>query len=181
LAFTVILLLTLLCGWLSFTFIEKPFRYSKWRFKKVLVNQLVMPSMAIMCLSLIFLLGQGYGFRSFSGSYQTQLQRIQSEVKPAYSYQYICQKPYISKKDLNEQDCVVGEINTKKNNITSADETDIILIGDSNAAHYVGMLGEFAQQQKFQLEMHKSVLVLLLWAMLNPLSKENILTTVAVL
>jgi len=150
LAFSVILLLTLLCGWLSFTFIEKPFRYSKWTFKKVFVNQLVMPSMAIMCLSLIFLLGQGYGLRSFSESYQTQLQRIQSEVKPAYSYQYICQKPYISKKDLNEQGCVVGEINSQSNAENPATETDIILIGDSNAAHYVGMLGEFANQQKFQ-------------------------------
>jgi len=149
LSFTALLVFTLGLGWASYVFVEKPFRYAKWNLKKIFVCQLAVPSAVILCLSLIFMLWDGYGVRKYSTKFNEELTRVQSDVKPAYQYKYICQKNYIAKQDFHNEHCIIGAHDSEGHEEVNL-SPDIILLGDSNAAHYVGMLGEFAKQQGFQ-------------------------------
>jgi len=69
-----------------------------------------------------------------------QLNQLKSKTLPAYNYKYNCQYTLFDVKAYNEDHCVYPE-NTNKANA--------FLIGDSNAAHYLGMLRVFAEHYGF--------------------------------
>lgn len=154
-SFSFLLCSSLLLGWASFQFIEKPFRYTSWSFKKVLVKQYLVPSGSLFAFALLCIFLGGYGVRGFSDSYQKALTEIRSSALPAYSYKYVCQKGKISTKDFTSEACIVGAKSSEnhpqkeKNSAIKNQAPSAILIGDSNAAHYVGMVGAFAQKQGF--------------------------------
>ena len=138
--------ITLVLGWLSFRFIEQPFRYSTLSTKRLFIKLYLVPGASITLLALLFYSLDGYGVRWFSPQYQTKLTSINTDVKAAYHYKYVCQRSRIDIKDIENTHCILGN---KTNNESGSTTPQIILIGDSNAAHYVGMIGAFAKEQGF--------------------------------
>ncbi len=138
----VLFTVTLLCAWLSYRFVEIPFRQSEQSALTVIIRQFALPSFVIIFLSLASMKLDGYGFRWLSQDYKNTLTTLRDANKPAYRYDYVCQSQVITLADASDPKCIVGETHTGQS-------TDILLWGDSNAAHYIGIIGAFAHAEKF--------------------------------
>ena len=133
LAASAIFLSTFVLAWLTYAFVERPTRRSRAAFRPVLVRQFVVPAGVVAALCLAVIVTHGYGPRSHSTKF--------SDLRPAYAYGYVCQKYLITDKDLANPRCVVGE--------QSGPKVDALLWGDSNAAHFIGVIGAFANAAHF--------------------------------
>ncbi|MCB1887570.1 MAG: hypothetical protein KDH20_08175 [Rhodocyclaceae bacterium] len=80
----------------------------------------------------------GYGMHAFSPDYRLALDNARERQRPAYGFRYICQRGRLTPADLRDPECVVGA--------PGEGEPAILLWGDSNASHYVGIVGAFAAQ-----------------------------------
>jgi len=138
---SILLLAILSVAWLSYLYIEKPFRYTKYHLRTLLLRQFLIPATLLSGFIAFTILTNGYGARIISKTYSEQVTTLNIEMKPAYHYKYVCQKTRLYLSDIENQDCIIGADNSPAG--------DIILIGDSNAAHYIGMLGAFALKQGF--------------------------------
>ena len=138
----VIFALTIFLAWLTYRYVERPARRSKASTLQVLLRQFVLPAGALAIFALAAMKLHGYGLRWLSDSYKSQETALRQETLPAYSYKYVCQRQRLTMADAQDPRCVVG-----------ADSTDApraLLWGDSNAAHYIGMVGAFANKDGFR-------------------------------
>ncbi|MGH8656183.1 MAG: acyltransferase family protein [Gammaproteobacteria bacterium] len=134
---------TFVLAWITYTYIEQPARRSSAPLLGVFTRQFLVPGGALLVLALGAMYADGFGLRWFSKDYRSRLAAVRGETRPAYQYEYVCQRQRILAKDTVDERCVVG-----------ADSTEPpvgILLGDSNAAHLVGMLGAFAAKGGFRL------------------------------
>jgi len=138
-----LILLTFFLALISYLYIEQPFRYSNQSVGKVFKKLLVYPAICITSIALGALILEGHGIRILSDKYLKLNDSVHIEVKPNYHFKYVCQKSLISISDIKNEACIVGYKSTENKEEIDA---NIILIGDSNAAHYVGMLGAFAKE-----------------------------------
>jgi hypothetical protein len=137
---SVIFILTLIFGWLSYRYVECPARLSNLPTLQIIFRQWVVPAGALAIFALAAMRLDGYGARWFT-DYRTTLAALRQRDRPAYSYDYVCQRQLIRMEDANNDRCVVGPVGAAPNTI---------LWGDSNAAHYVGMIGAFATTSGFR-------------------------------
>jgi hypothetical protein len=126
---------------LSYQYIEKPGRTSQRSAAQIIVLQFMIPTGAIAFLCLVAMKLDGYGLRFFSDEYQHNLTTLRDEVRPAYKYDYVCQSQLVTEEEVNNPNCIVGK--------ESSSPPAAILWGDSNAAHYIGIIGEFAKTGGF--------------------------------
>jgi len=133
---------TFFLAWLSYLWVEVPARQAKLEFPAMVWRFVALPVCGIGVIALVSMKIDGVGVRDLSGDYSIELAAVRQTVKPAYHFDYVCQRQKIQRKDLNNPSCIVG------NRSTSG--PSILLLGDSNAAHYVGVLGAFAAAQGFQ-------------------------------
>jgi peptidoglycan/LPS O-acetylase OafA/YrhL len=126
---------TLLLAWLTYRLLETPTRASEAPALQIFVRQFAAPACVIVALSLAAMRADGYGLRS--PEYRERLAQLRNVTRPAYSYEYICQRHRVTRADSEDQRCVLGS------------GPSALLWGDSNAAHYVGMVGAFAQAGGF--------------------------------
>ncbi|MGD8631755.1 MAG: acyltransferase family protein [Gammaproteobacteria bacterium] len=131
-------MLTLLLSTLTYYWVERPTRRYQGTAVQVIVNQYIIPAGALLALSLAIVGTRGY-FLHYNADQYGALQVI---TKPAYAYDYICQKWELTDEDLKNDACVLG----KPDNT----QPSVLLWGDSHAAHYVGMLGAFAEEAGFR-------------------------------
>lgn len=130
--------LMLLLSLFSYHWVEKPCRHLRWNFTRVLMSVFVAGGAVISSLCVAIILTNGFGFYIFDSGYRARLKAL--EPSPAaYSYPYVCQRPQLTDAELNNKACVLH----------SDEEPSVLLWGDSNASHYVGMLGVFAEQGGF--------------------------------
>lgn len=139
---TIIFFITLFIAWLSYTYIETPARNSKKTTKEVVIYYFLAPSVIIILGSAASIGLRGYGLRWFSEEYKTTQITIRDQTRPAYDYDYVCQYWGAAEIETNDPNCVIGN---NKNVPPKA-----ILWGDSNAAHYIGILGTFANEAGFR-------------------------------
>lgn len=83
----------------------------------------------------------GYGTDRFSPAYRQALANMRGELRPAYTFPYVCQRQRLSPVDVADARCILGP---------GRAQPSVLLWGDSNAAHYVGMLAEFANVAGFR-------------------------------
>jgi len=62
----------------------------------------------------------------------------------AYEYDYVCQRTVATRKDAEDQHCILGPDGLKP-----SEPARVVLWGDSNAAQYVGMVGAMARKAGF--------------------------------
>jgi peptidoglycan/LPS O-acetylase OafA/YrhL len=127
---------------ISYKLIETPFRRSTRSFPAVLLRQYALPCAFLGAFLATSLKTDGYALRWLKPDYRAELEAVRSSVRPAYLYDFVCQVQRLDKDDLVNPACVVGR--------QTAGAKRVILIGDSIAAQYVGMLGEFADSAGFE-------------------------------
>lgn len=132
--------LTILIAWLTFTYVEKPARQTRRPALQVFVRQYAVPAGALAVAAVVAMKLDGYGLRWFSSDYAARLAAVRDATRPAVDYPYVCQRQRLSPADIETADCVLGGRERPP---------DALLWGDSNAAHYVGMIGAFAHQAGF--------------------------------
>lgn len=118
----------------SYFLIEVPFRANKgWKFT------LATPASAALALSFAGVIYASNGIISpFSPSgYQDSLAEKRSGSAPASSASYVCQSVF-KPEYFSSEKCIAGDTSKKPS---------VLLIGDSNAAHYAGYLGEIAKHE----------------------------------
>ncbi len=138
LAFITIIVLSTL----SWRYVELPARRSHATFSAVLRRQYLVPAALVTSIATFALATGGLGVHVFSSHYQMKLARLREHLLPAYRFDYICQRRRLTIADLNNPNCIVGA--------DGSDEPQMLLWGDSNASHYVGVVGAFAQHAGFR-------------------------------
>ncbi|WP_085300416.1 acyltransferase family protein [Cognaticolwellia mytili] len=133
----IIFLLTILFAWITFLFVEQRFRYSKLTFLKLCFRQFVLPSILLIIISLGIIHTNGLGLRLFLSDYNSSLIAVKNNALAPNKYDYVCQYWKVETKHLTDKNCIIGN---------KGIEPKVLLWGDSNAAHYIGMLEYFAKK-----------------------------------
>lgn len=133
--------LTVLLAWITYQLVERPTRKYNGTAIRVFLFQFAIPASALIIFSIIIIKTDGYFLHWNSDAYR----EAQNRTLPAYKYDYVCQKWEITDKDLSSSQCVIGKIEN-----TLDLQPSVLLWGDSNAAHYIGIMGEFAREGRYQ-------------------------------
>jgi peptidoglycan/LPS O-acetylase OafA/YrhL len=132
---------TLTLAWLSYRYIETPFRKSNRPVLGVFLRQYVAPAMLLGIVAVVSLKTDGWFFHRFSPEYVAELEGTRNSLTPAYELDYVCQSQLATWDDLQNPNCIRGA-NTEL-------KPRVLLWGDSNAAHYIGMLSVFGEAAGF--------------------------------
>ncbi|QOE09561.1 acyltransferase [Pseudomonas asiatica] len=118
----------------SYFFVEKKFRSTS----NLTAGLVAVPGTALVaCAALLLVWSRGYiGWPEYY-SYQAKLQAVNDRTKPAHQYDYNCQMPRFKNTVINEPRCIVGD---------KGKNPSIFIVGDSNAAHYVGFIKYVSEQ-----------------------------------
>ncbi|MDC2890029.1 acyltransferase family protein [Psychrosphaera algicola] len=135
----VILFTILLLAWLNWKFVEEKFRHLEVSRFKLFVNFILAPCLIVTLLSIFVIKTDGLGVRIGSTAYIERLSNVENYPISANKYDYICQFWRIEEKHFNNPDCVLG----------SNKQTTVLLWGDSNATHYIGLIGSIARKQNW--------------------------------
>ena len=76
--------------------------------------------------------------------HESELRALSERMQAAFAYEYNCQRSKYDPTLIDSPQCVVGEAEATQRNPLPA-----LLIGDSNAAHYIGVLGAIAEAEDF--------------------------------
>ena len=132
----VVMVITMLLAWASFEFIERPTRSTAAGFRTVAWRQFVLPGAALVLPSILVVYGPRFGIPIAPASYLERLARVRDVNRPANTFEWICQRQRLTSADLTDRRCVLG--------VGGGTPPRLLLWGDSNAAHYVPMVREFA-------------------------------------
>lgn len=66
---------------------------------------------------------------------------LNEKPRPAYEFKYVCMPDRVTTADMKNERCVLGSDSTQ--------QPRVILWGDSNAAHYIGIIGAIARKAEF--------------------------------
>lgn len=135
-----VFLLTFLLAWLTYRWVEQPFRRSNQPLIPLAIKQYIVPAGLIGIIIGLSMKSDGYVFRG--GEYKKQLTELRQQRRSSFFYDYVCQKRRIESEDLKDPRCVLGE--------PANQPPTALLWGDSNAAHYVGMIGALAREAGFR-------------------------------
>lgn len=130
-----LLVCVFILAWLNWKFVEEKYRYTALELRPLLNKQLFIPILVLVSIALFQILSDGYGTRVFSNYYKESLKSVSTEVLRPSSYDYVCQVNEVSQSTLDNTMCILGRNNSS---------TETLLWGDSNAAHYVGILKKIA-------------------------------------
>ena len=126
----------------SHRWIERPARRTTASAERVAVLQWFVPGGVVMAAALLAIATRGLGPRALSASYAGRLDAMLRVLRPAYGYESVCQYHRVESERLFEPvRCVNG---------AEGGPDGVLLWGDSNAAHYVGMLDVIARAAGFR-------------------------------
>jgi hypothetical protein len=138
-----VFVLTVLLAWITYRFVERPTRIYNGTALRVFSFQFAIPASILIIFSIAMMKTEGYFLHWNADQYR----EAQNQTLPAYKYDYVCQEWEITDKEINSNKCIVGK-KVASNNL----QPSVLLWGDSNAAHYIGIMGEFAQETGYQFK-----------------------------
>lgn len=123
-------------GWLSYRYIETPFRKipATQSPRHTILKIGVIPTTLMLAGAIFFYkVMDGYAVHSLMGDYNARRAAVNNELSPANKHPNVCQRSSLSPTDdmLTTDRCITG---------ATENAPSVFLIGDSNAAHYVGAL-----------------------------------------
>ncbi|WP_226686991.1 acyltransferase family protein [Stutzerimonas stutzeri] len=122
---------------LSYRVVEKPLRQLRWGLPLSFgLSAGVSIFAMLVCVGIVF--SKGYGVYFNNDEYRIALAELEP-APPAYKYSYVCQRSKLDNGDLSRDSCVINP----------GGRPGVLLWGDSNAAHYVGVLGVIAKHEGF--------------------------------
>jgi len=138
----VILLLSIL----SYRFVEVPARRYRATPARQVALLYAVPSLVIAGVAIAVMMTGGLkSLIESSSAYRDGLARLDSETAPAYKFHYNCQLSQFDDKILSDPRCVIGSVLNQSDSV----RPKILLWGDSEAAHYIGVLGRLAKSDGF--------------------------------
>jgi len=134
---------TMVLAWLSYRFVELPARRSTATALRLIVQQYVVPGAGIVLVALCTMYPVPVGALSaHTDAYRQRLAHLREVTTPAVSFAWTCQHQWMRPRDTVDPRCVLGA--------PGSGEPRAILWGDSNAAHYIGMIEAFAKRSGFR-------------------------------
>ncbi|THB71514.1 MAG: acyltransferase [Gammaproteobacteria bacterium] len=127
----------------TFYFVERPTRQYEGGAIKVIAYQYLIPCSVILIFSILIYKTNGY----FMHNNAEQYKLAKNKLLPAYEYDYVCQQSEITDEDINNPSCILGK-KTDADNL----KPSVLLWGDSNAAHYIGIIGTFSLRADFTFQ-----------------------------
>jgi peptidoglycan/LPS O-acetylase OafA/YrhL len=132
----------LLLASLSYRFIEQPARHYRGSPLRVFAWEYAVPAVATGVLAVALVYPQRFHLPWPLPNYTARLSEVRAAAKPAFDSEFICQRQRLTAADLEDTHCVLGAP-------TDA-PTNVIVWGDSNASHYVGLIDVLAQRAGFR-------------------------------
>ncbi len=124
----------------SYLFVEVPARNWRPSTRKQVFGLYVIPVGVLLSVSLVVVSTNGLrNLIERSSDFQARLAALDEATRPAYAFPYNCQLGSFDAQILSRDTCVIGGDGS-----TPVDD-GVLLWGDSNAAHYIGILGAVAQ------------------------------------
>lgn len=133
----VLFALMFVLSWIGYRYVEKPMRALPWGAGRTFVQGVLPATSGVALAVLLVYLTGGFGFYWLNDEYRSAIARV-SPAPAAYSYDYVCQEK-VADATLIKPSCIINGDN----------EPRILLWGDSNAAHYIGVLGSIAKESGF--------------------------------
>jgi hypothetical protein len=135
------LALTTIIGlsYLSYRFVEQPFRHSEQPFGRIFAGHFVFPTVLIGLLAGFLLATDGYGLYGKESEYAQALERIEGSRERATHDEKVCQSVWLTPSDVSNPDCVIN----------GESEPPVVLWGDSNGGHYVGVFSVLSEVYGF--------------------------------
>jgi peptidoglycan/LPS O-acetylase OafA/YrhL len=130
----IIVVLSILLGWISWKYIETPFRVGKTNdFKHVFSKIYLVPSAVIIIMGLIFYVQNGLPQRFDSGliKMEAALNTKPGELRAG------CHSPSRLSEAKPSENCWFGDLNNKS--------TTALLVGDSHGNHFTGFIDELTK------------------------------------
>ncbi|MDQ7083867.1 MAG: acyltransferase family protein [Sulfurovum sp.] len=137
-----VLLFSFTMATVSYFVIERPLRTNNFKNKKVFVWYFILPAIVITSISLVTT--QAIQNKSSWIFPWKELTTLTAHIQPADRHQHNCQYRIFKEKAIYNEERCAYPLGTQK--------TDAFLIGDSNAAHYLGMVKVFAKEYGFSLQ-----------------------------
>jgi hypothetical protein len=131
-----LLVLTFALAALSYRLVEVPARRSSAALLPLALRQFVLPGGLAGIAAVALVYGTQWLPGTLDSTYRKELARLSLLNEPAHAQPYVCHRKRLSESDVNNAQCVLGG---------SDGQVKVLLWGDSNAAHYVGLLGEFTK------------------------------------
>jgi peptidoglycan/LPS O-acetylase OafA/YrhL len=143
LAGSLIFVTTLSLAAITYRWVELPARRSTSGASRIIVQQYLLPGGAIVGAALITIYPAKFGIATmYSPAYLKKLEEVRATSRPAYLDDSVCQRQQVVTADTRNEHCVLGD--------SAAGFPKAVLWGDSNAAHYVGMLDQIARRAGFR-------------------------------
>lgn len=137
-----ILLLTLLLAWISYRCVEQPARRSEAPARRIFATHYIVPAGMMLVVCMLAIYPGRFGITLGLQEYRHRLAELRRETQPAYMSPSVCQRVRLQLEDTVDSRCVLG--------LQASEPPRAVLWGDSNAAHYVGMLEVFAREAGFR-------------------------------
>lgn len=127
----------------SYRFVEVPARHWKARQWVQVVVLYVLPSLVLLAAGGYIWHKQGLKDAiESSDAYRSGLEKVDQYTAPAFKFPYNCQLSAFDAGILDNPRCVVPE--------GTGGESGVLLWGDSQAAHYLGVIGSVAERDGFR-------------------------------
>jgi hypothetical protein len=131
-----VLILTFVLAIISYFFIESPLRKNDLSTKKVFIHYFIIPAIAIIFFTT--LIEKVIEYRP-SWIYSEKKLDKAFLVLPNHKYEYSCLYSAFTPDKFREERCVIPK----------GSKPTVLVMGDSNAAHYVGMIRVFSKHYGF--------------------------------
>ena len=131
-----LLAITIVLAFMSHRLLELPLRQARLSPKQVTARMLLLPGAAIVWLAVAMVEAKGLLLRNNGSEYARLMQQTRAEAKPVGNFPFVCQHAQVLAQHLHEARCVSGA--------ATGHPPSVLVWGDSNSAHYVGMLSAFA-------------------------------------
>jgi peptidoglycan/LPS O-acetylase OafA/YrhL len=133
---------TLLLAWISYRYVEQPARRSTAPALRIFAAHYVAPAAVLLTVSLIAMYPERAGIALATQGYRRRLAELRRQTLPALGFDDVCQHRRVRPMDVTDPRCVEGA--------PSQAPPAALLWGDSNAAHYIGMIDTFAHEAGFR-------------------------------
>lgn len=128
---------TFLLAFLTYHLIEQPFRRRPLGLVPVTLHYTIVPGAILLLAATGLKATDGQGLFAFSPEFRKQYQHYLSGLHPNYQADYVCQQKALARGDVVNRKCITGAALKR--------EPDILLWGDSKAAHLAGLLGKVGE------------------------------------
>ena len=129
-------------GGISYALVEQPARALRMPPLRTIVVGYAVPGAVVVAAALLIVQGPRLGIPLRDARYMAALRELNDKTRAAFTFDYVCQKQLLQASDFTDRRCVVGP--------TNGGEPRVMLWGDSNAAHYIGILGRAAERAGFR-------------------------------